>query len=60
MPAREPDVFNANMKELLHWYEQGVVSVQIDKTFTLAETSDAILYVMNRQAKGKVAVSVKS
>lgn len=58
--AREPDVFNANMKELLHWYEQGVVSVQIDKTFTLAETSDAILYVMNRQAKGKVAVSVKS
>jgi len=57
--AREPDVFNANMKELLHWYEKGVVSVQIDKTFTLADTSEAISYVMNRQAKGKVAIAVK-
>ena len=46
------------MTELMDWYQQGNVSVQIDKTFALADTADALNYVMNRQVRGKVAITV--
>ena len=55
---RQPELFHANMSELMDWYQQGNVSVQIDKTFALADTADALNYVMNRQVRGKVAITV--
>lgn len=55
---RERQVFADNMQELIAWYKSGDVSVQIDKTFTLAETAAALNYVMNRQVRGKVSISI--
>ena len=53
---KEPEVFGENMRELFEWYQKGVVSVTVDRTFALAETGDALEYVMGRQVKGKVAI----
>jgi len=53
---KEPAVFAENMRELFEWYQKGVVSVAVDRTFSLAETADALGYVMERKVKGKVAV----
>ena len=53
---KEPEVFANNMKELIEWHQKGLVSVAIDRTFPLAQTADALEYVMSRQVKGKVAV----
>lgn len=55
---KEPAVFAANMKELFDWQKQGKVSVSIDKTFPLAETADALTYVMDRKVKGKIAITI--
>ncbi len=55
---KEPALFKVNMQELLEWYQQGVISVAVDRTFSLSETSAALEYVMGRQVKGKVAVVV--
>ncbi len=55
---KEPAVFAANMQELFTWHQQGKVSVQIDKTFPLDETADALAYVMDRKVKGKVAIKL--
>ena len=55
---RQPELFHANMTELIDWYQKDKVSVQIDKTFTLTETADALNYVMSRQVRGKVAITV--
>lgn len=53
---KEPAVFAENMQELFEWYQKGVVSVSVDRTFTLEETGNALEYVMGRKVKGKVAV----
>ena len=55
---KEPEVYAENMKELFEWYQKGVVSVSVDRTFSLAETGEALGYVMDRKVKGKVAVVV--
>ncbi|OED35555.1 NADPH:quinone oxidoreductase [Chromatiales bacterium (ex Bugula neritina AB1)] len=55
---KEPAVFAENMQELLDWHQQGRVSVAIDRVFDLKDTPDALKYVMSRQVKGKVAISV--
>jgi len=53
---KEPAMFAKNMQELFEWYQKGVVSVSVDRTFSLAETGKALEYVMGRKVKGKVAV----
>lgn len=55
---REPAVFTENMEELIRWYQTGQVSVQIDKTFALADAAQAMLHVMNRKVLGKVAITM--
>lgn len=55
---KEPAVFTANMKELLDWYQQGTVSVEIDRLFELKDTAAALSYVMDRRVKGKVAITI--
>ena len=53
---KEPELFGENMKELFEWYQKGVVSVAVDRTFSLGETGEALGYVMDRKVKGKVAI----
>ncbi len=53
---KEPAVFAENMQQLFKWYEKGSVSVNVDKTFPLKDTAEALAYVMNRQVKGKVSI----
>jgi len=53
---KEPAAFADNMRELMQWYQQGKVSVVVEKTFPLAQTADALLHVMDRKVKGKVAI----
>jgi len=55
---REAELFYDNMQELISWYESGKIAVEIDKVFSLAETKQALAYVMSRQVKGKVAITV--
>jgi NADPH2:quinone reductase len=44
------------MKELVTWYMQGKVKVNIDKSFALKDSVDALKYVTSRQVKGKVVI----
>ncbi len=53
----EPELFSDNMRQLLAWLDQGVVSVSIEKTFPLAETIDALQHVMQRKVQGKVVLT---
>ncbi|NND82237.1 MAG: NADPH:quinone oxidoreductase family protein [Gammaproteobacteria bacterium] len=54
---REPQVFAANMQELVGWYMQGKVKVHVDETFPLERTVDALNKVMHRQVTGKVVIT---
>lgn len=55
---KEPERFAANMQELLQWHQQGRVTVEIDRVFDLKDTAAALSYVMDRQVKGKVAITI--
>ncbi len=55
---KEPALFVSNMKTLFEWHRQGLLSVHIDKTFTLDNTAAALNYVMNRNVRGKVAIEI--
>lgn len=55
---KEPNVFAENMQELFEWQKAGVVSVNVDKTYALEDTAQALAYVMDRQVKGKVSIVV--
>ncbi|GBL03221.1 NADPH:quinone oxidoreductase family protein [Glaciecola sp. KUL10] len=52
----QPQDFMDNMKELVTWYMQGKVKVNIDKSFALKDSVDALKYVTSRQVKGKVVI----
>lgn len=53
---KEPAVFANNMQQLFQWIESGKVSINVDKTYALKDTAEAISYVMNRNVKGKVSI----
>jgi NADPH2:quinone reductase len=52
----QPQDFMDNMKELVTWYMQGKVKVNIDKSFALKDSVEALKYVTSRQVKGKVVI----
>ena len=52
----QPKDFIANMQELITWYLQGKVKVNIDKCFDLAKAVDALNYVGQRKVKGKIVL----
>ena len=52
----QPQVFAANMKELLGWYLQGNVKVIVDQVLPLAQAKDALKKVMGREVKGKMVL----
>lgn len=53
----DPKGFAANMQELLTWYVQGKVKVVVDEALPLAQATQAMEKVMNRQVKGKMVVT---
>ncbi|MGB7406393.1 MAG: NADPH:quinone oxidoreductase family protein [Pacificimonas sp.] len=56
--AREPKVHEANMAELLHWLGEGKLKPHVSKRFPLAEGGQAIRWMMDRKAMGKVLVEM--
>lgn len=52
----QPQDFIENMQELVAWYLQGKVKVNIDKSYALKDSIEALEYVTSRQVKGKVVI----
>jgi len=52
----EPAVFDDNLKELLHWYDEKKVRLVIDREFPLAEAATALKRVIERKVKGKLVL----
>ncbi len=55
---REPEVHAANMRELLDWYAQGKLKPHVSQQYPLEKAGEALSWVMNRQAQGKVVLTV--
>lgn len=58
--AREPERHRAHVEQLFQWWKTGDIRPRIDKTYTLAEGSEAIRRLASRQAIGKVVVLPQS
>lgn len=56
--AREPDVHRANMAELLGWLGEGRLKPYISRRFPLDDAAQAIRWMMDRKAMGKVLVEM--
>ncbi len=54
----EPAVHRANMDELLAWYRAGKLKPHVSKHFSLAEGPQAIRWMMDRKATGKIVLDV--
>ncbi|MBV7256797.1 NADPH:quinone oxidoreductase family protein [Pacificimonas sp. WHA3] len=54
----EPKVHQANMAELLTWLGEGKLKPHVSKRFPLAEGGQAIRWMMDRKAMGKVLVEM--
>lgn len=54
--AREPKLHLANMAELLEWLGEGKLKPYISKQFSLDDGAQAIRWMMDRKAMGKVLV----
>ena len=52
----QPDVHEANVAELLEWYEAGKIKPFITDTYSLEDGAAAIAALGERKAKGKVVV----
>lgn len=53
----EPQAHAQNMATLFDWYVQGRLRPHVSRRFTLARTPEAIRWVMDRKATGKVVVT---
>jgi NADPH2:quinone reductase len=56
--ARDPRANANNNRELFALYEKGAIRPRVSKTFSLAESGEAISWVAGRKALGKVVVRV--
>lgn len=56
--AREPDRNQTNMTELFTMYQEGKIKPHVSETFPLARGGEAIQYLIDRKALGKVVVTV--
>lgn len=52
----EPQVFAANMKELFGWYQSGVIKPVVEKRYALSDAADALEFIHERKAVGKVVL----
>lgn len=55
---REPDVHRSNMNELLDWVEAGRLQPHVSKRFPLERSGEALRWMMDRKAMGKVVVEM--
>lgn len=53
---REPKSFGENMAELMAWYQSGKVRPHVEKVFALAQAAQALEFIHNRQAAGKIVL----
>ncbi len=56
--ARDPKANAANTRELFALYEKGAIRPRISKTFSLEQAGDAISWIAERKAMGKVVVTI--
>jgi NADPH2:quinone reductase len=56
--ARDPKANAANTRELFALYEKGAIRPRISKTFSLEQAGDAIAWISERKALGKVVVTI--
>ena len=57
---REPKVHRANMAELIGWVEAGRIKPHVSKRFPLERTPEALRWMMDRKAMGKVIVEMST
>lgn len=55
---RDPQAFEARTRELLTFYEQGAIKPVVSRRFPLEKAAEAIQYLVDRKAVGKVVVTV--
>ena len=56
--ARDPKANQQNLAEMFAMYQDGKIKPHVSKTFPLDQGGDAIQYLMDRKAMGKVVVTV--
>lgn len=56
--ATEPKVHQANMAELLGWLKDGKLKPHVSKRFPLEQGGEAIRWMMDRKAMGKVLIEI--
>jgi NADPH:quinone reductase-like Zn-dependent oxidoreductase len=56
--GRRPEANRQGMARLLGWWQEGRLRPRIDRTFDLAHAREALRYVAERRAMGKVVVTV--
>ena len=54
--AREPQIHQQNMMELMGYYQDGKLNPHVSKTYTLKEAPHALRDMMERKVKGKVVI----
>ena len=50
------DKIRANMRQLFHWFEQGLINPEVSTTYPLPEFQAAMADVLSRRAIGRIAV----
>lgn len=53
---REPEVYAANMRELMKWYGTGAIRPHVEKTLPLAQAAEALAHIHARNAVGKIVL----
>lgn len=56
--AREPEANAANLGVLMTWFAEGVITPHISARYSLETAADAIRYLADRKASGKVVVEI--
>jgi len=56
--GREPERNQANVAELLSWWQAGKLHPHVSRTYPLERASEAIRELADRRAKGKVVVTI--
>ncbi len=54
----EPDLHRENMAELLGWFNSGRLKPHVSKHFSLEEGPEAIRWMMDRKAIGKIVLTI--
>ncbi len=54
--AKEPAAFADNMKELMDWYISGMVKPLVEAVYPLEKAADALKFIHDRKAVGKVVL----